>query len=141
MIKNSLLLIQIQLICLFLILVSPSTAYEIENFQNSKDLQMRYEGTFQVYFPSNSKKRYSVEIFSAWVVKDSHYNEILLPVSAFKRLKNQFTVCSVGKPLFKGGASRDYSHHILKQCQSLTVRIKDSQYIYAGYITPADRIQ
>lgn len=120
--------------------ISPAAAYEIKNFQNLKDLQMSRESTAQIYFPKNKRKQYSVEVFSAWVLKDSYYNEILLPISAFKKIKKEFTVCSVGKPVFVGGASHDYSHRILKQCQSLTFRTKDSQYVYAGYVTPTDRI-
>jgi hypothetical protein len=119
--------------------ISPSAAYEIKNFQNLKDLQMGRESTVRIYLLQNKKKQYSVEVFSAWVLKDSYYNEILLPISALKKIKKEFTVCSVGKPIFIGGASHDYSHRILKQCQSLTVRTKDSQYIYAGYVTPTDR--
>jgi hypothetical protein len=120
--------------------VSSASAYEIENFQNLKDLQMSRESIVRIYLLQNKKKQYSVEVFSAWVLKDSYYNEILLPISAFKKIKKEFTVCSVGKPIFIGGASHDYSHRILKQCQSLAVRTRDSQYIYAGYVTPIDRV-
>jgi hypothetical protein len=120
--------------------VSFASAYEIKNFRNIKDLQMGHESTAQIHLPRNKTKQYSVKVFSAWVLKDSYYNEILLPISAFKKIKKEFTVCSVGKPIFIGGASHDYSHRTLKQCQSLTVRTKDSEYIYAGYITPTDRV-
>jgi hypothetical protein len=123
-----------------ILLILPVAAYEVKNFQNLKDLQMGHESTAQIYFPQNKKKQYSVDVFSAWVLKDSYYNEILLPISAFKRIKKEFTVCSVGKPIFIGGVSHNYSHRILKQCQSLTVRTKDSQYIYAGYVTSTDRV-
>jgi hypothetical protein len=122
------------------LLILPVAAYEVKNFQNLKDLQMGRESTVRIYLLQNKKKQYSVEVFSAWVLKDSYYNEILLPISALKKIKKEFTVCSVGKPIFIGGASHDYSHRILKQCQSLTVRTKDSEYIYAGYVTPTDRV-
>jgi hypothetical protein len=118
----------------------PSAAYEIKNFRNFKDLQMGREIISKVYLMSNKNKQYSVEIYSAWVLKDSYYKEILLPISAFEQIKKEFTVCSIGKPIFMGGASHDYSNRILKQCQSLKVRTKDRQYIYAGYVTPIDRV-
>jgi hypothetical protein len=124
-----------------ILLILPVAAYEVKNFQNLKDLQMGRESTVRIYLLQNKKKQYSVEVFSAWVLKDSYYKEILLPISAFKKIKKEFTVCSVGKPIFIGEASHDYSHRILKQCQSLAVRTKDSQYIYAGYVIPTDRVK
>jgi hypothetical protein len=116
-------------------------AYEIINFQNYRNLQMSCAGIKKLYLGANKRNAIDAIECSAFVVRDSYYNEYLLPSSFLKKQKSTdtVTVCSAGKPIFEAIPTDASFTKSLRKCQKLIIRTKDDKYVYAGYITPTHR--
>jgi hypothetical protein len=120
------------------------TNYQIRNFQQigsnfTKDLGMTCGTKVNLYVANNKKSIFHAEECSAFFLKDSYYKEYVFQRSVLRsQSNNQINMCSASKPIFIG-SSYNYRSAKLDKCQILTIRSKDNEYIYAGYVTPTNR--
>jgi hypothetical protein len=108
-------------------LLNPPQSYEIKNLHNTRDLKMGCAGIQKLYLSTNSRRKFDAVECSAFFMKDSYYHEYLIPLSVLQGQKpKRINVCSTNSLLFMS--------------QNLKIRTRDSQYAYAGYLTPTCRL-
>jgi hypothetical protein len=121
-------------------LLNYPSAYEIKNFQNFRDLKMGCAGSKKLYISTNAKRKFNAIECSAFFLKDSYYNEYILPLSVLRGQKLEYiNVCSANSLLFMG-TNDEHTNPKMKKCQNLKIRTQNSQHMYAGYLTPTCRL-
>jgi hypothetical protein len=121
-------------------LLNPPQSYEIKNLHNTRDLKMGCAGIQKLYLSTNSRRKFDAVECSAFFMKDSYYHEYLIPLSVLQGQKpKRINVCSTNSLLFMS-TNNTGTQPKKKKCQNLKIRTRDSQYAYAGYLTPTCRL-